>query len=282
MRSHAVIHCLLIALIFSGCQQKTVDAPPPAVDSGFTREIFDINKYPALTAVGKISFLGGRWCSMILVSEDIGVTAGHCFLESNKKFDLSKDLEPYSTVVIFKPDGVRRIENIAVKRVLTARMKPDYAIVKLSRKIPPSEITPLKISNLSPAEIRAKEEKLGCAGYNGDRELGSEGLLMTISRHLKIISESSTDDRIDASCFSTYGGSGGLLFEAVQNTGTKADEYGLIGVIWGFTDEKLNDNGELVKTEKVVTSITPVSVFYDELSEIINKNKEQKRWQKRN
>ncbi len=266
-----VINFILLALTFSGCQQNSVESFPIEKDLKVKRELFDIKKYPALTAVGKITFIGQRWCSLVLVSEDIAVTAGHCFLESKFKFDLTKDLEPYFTVVVFKPNGDKRIENISVKRVISAKMQPDYAIIKLNKKIPRSLIKPLKISNLTVDEILTKEERLGCAGFNGDKELGSDGLLMTISRNIKIIPETSSKDRIDTNCFSTYGGSGGLFFKEKFDADTNAQEYELIGVIWGVTDEKFNEKGEVVKDENVVTSITPVSVFYDELTGIINK-----------
>ena len=212
MKPGATVNLILLALIFSGCRQNSVETPPIEKDLKVKREIFDIKKYPALTAVGKINFIGQRWCSLVLVSEDIAVSAGHCFLESNIKFDLTKDLEPYFTTVIFKPDGKDRIKNISVKRVLAANMNPDYAIVKLNKKIPASTISPLKISDLRVEEMLPKEEQLGCAGFNGDKELGGEGFLMTISRNIKVIPESSSKDRIDTNCFSTYGGSGGLFF----------------------------------------------------------------------
>jgi hypothetical protein len=272
MRSIAVINCFLFGLLFCGCRQSPVESAPVEKDPKLTREVFDIKKYPALTAVGRMNLIGQRWCSLILVAEDIGVTAGHCFLKSNFRFDLTKDLEPFATAVIFKPDGSGRIANISVKRILTAKMEPDYAIVKLNKKIPASEIRPLKISGLNLDEMRTNEEQLGCAGFNGDKELGSEGLLMTISRNIKIIPETSSRNRIDTNCYSTYGGSGGLFFKEKNDPETNLEEYDFVGVIWGMTDEKLNENGELVKDENIVTSITPASVFYDELTAIINKN----------
>jgi len=261
---------LLAALIFSGCQQKTVESSPIETDSKVKREVFDAAKYPALTAVGKVNFIGQKWCSLVLVSEYIAVSAGHCFLKSNFKFDLTKDFDPFWAVVIFRPGGGERIEDVYVKRVLAAKMEPDYAIVKLNKKIPASAIQPLKISRQTFDEMRSNEQNLGCAGFNGDRELGSEGLLMTISRNIKILPETSSAQRIDANCFSTYGGSGGLFFSERRNAATQSFEYDFIGVVWGVTDEKINERGELVKDENVVTSITPVGVFYDQLTKIID------------
>lgn len=265
------IGCLLLILTFSGCRQ---DAAKPQIekDTKVKREVFDIAKHPALTAVGKINFIGQRWCSAILVSDDIAVTAGHCFLESNFKFDLTKDLDEFYTSVIFKPDGEKFIKDISVRRVLKAGMNPDYAIVKLNKKISANVIKPLKISNLNFDEMLSNQERLGCAGFNGGKELGSEGMLMTISRNIKIIPETSSPNRIDVNCFSTYGGSGGLFFEEKYNAETGGNEYAFIGVIWGLTDGKFNEKGEFIKDDTMITSITPVSVFYDELTKIIDEN----------
>lgn len=271
MKSVAFINCLFIVLIFSGCRQ---DAAKPQIekDANVRREVFDNKKYPALTAVGKINFIGRRWCSLVLVSEDIAVSAGHCFLENNIKFDLSKDLEPHWAIVIFRENGVERIEDVYVKRILKAEMNPDYAIVKLNRKV--IEIKPLKISKITFEEMREREKRLGCAGFNGDKELGDEGWTMTISRNIKIIPETSSANRVDADCFSFEGGSGGLFFEERYNAETKENEYDFIGVIWGLTDGKYNEKGEFIKDDTMITSITPVGVFYDELTEIIEKNYE--------
>lgn len=271
MKISFFISCLLLVLTFSGCRQ---DAAKPQIEKDFKvhREVFSVEKYPALTAVGKINFIGQRWCSLVLVSEDVAVSAGHCFLEDYLTSDLSKDLEPHWAVVIFRRGGVERIENVYVKKVLKAEMNPDYAIVRLNRKI--TEIKPLKIYQPTFEEMCANEANLGCAGFNGDKELGDEGWTMTISRNVKIVLETSSTDRIDATCISTYGGSGGLFFEERKNSETNEDEYNFIGVIWGVTDEKLNENGELVKDENIITSITPVSAFYGELTEIIGKNYE--------
>ncbi len=206
---------IFVWLAFSACEPVKTETPTVEKIAGVKREVFDVKKYPELTAVGKINFIGRRWCSLVLVSEDIAVSAGHCFLEEYLTSDLSKDLEPDWAVVIFRLNGVERIENVYVKRVLKAMMNPDYAIVRLNRKV--TEIKPLKISVQTFAEISANEANLGCAGFNGDKELGDEGWTMTISRNIKIVSETSEQNRVDATCFSTYGGSGGLFFEETFN-----------------------------------------------------------------
>ena len=273
MKVGILIVFVLLASVFSGgCEREKIETPSVEKIAGVKREVFDVKKYPQLTAVGKINFIGRRWCSATLVSEDIAVTAGHCFLENNLKFDLSQDLEPIWAVVNFRRDGVDRIEDVYVKKVLKASVNPDYAIVKLNRKIPESLIKPLKISKLTFEEMRSTEMRLGCAGYNGDKELGDEGWTMTISRNVKIIPETSSANRVDVNCFSADGGSGGLFFEERKDAATNANEYNLIGVIWGLTDGKFNEKGEFIKDENVITSITPVSFFYDELTEIISKN----------
>ncbi len=261
---------VLLTFVFVSCDREKIETPPVEKIAGVEREVFDVKKYPALTAVGKINFIGQRWCSLTLVSEDIAVSAGHCFLENNLKFDLSKDLESHWATVVFRVNGFERIENVYVKRILKAEMNPDYAIVRLNRKI--SEIKPLKFSSLTLGEIRANEANLGCAGFNGDKVLGDEGWTMTISRNIKIVTETSSKTRIDATCVSTFGGSGGLFFDEKTNAETGLKKYDLIGVVWGVTDEKLNEKGELVKDGNVVTSITPVSAFYGELTKIIGEN----------
>ncbi|HEY0458804.1 MAG TPA: trypsin-like serine protease [Pyrinomonadaceae bacterium] len=269
--------CLWLVFTFSAWGQKTIESTPldtnsPENSSKVTREVFDAAKYPALTAVGRINFIGQSWCSIILVADDIAVTAGHCFLKANVKFDLKKDLNPAFTSVIFKPDGNAKIDDVHVSQVLSAKMNPDYAIVRLSKKIPESVIKPLKISGATFDELRSDESRLGCAAFNGDKELGGGGLLMTISRNVKIIPETSSNNRIDASCFSTYGGSGGLFYREKVSSAETGGEYLFLGVIWGMIDEKLNEKGELVKAEDIITSITPVSAFYDELTSTLEKN----------
>jgi hypothetical protein len=279
--SAVVFGFLLPFLTLSASGQKTIEATPlenvsPELSSGVRREVFDAAKTPALAAVGRINFIGQSWCTIILVAEDVAVSAGHCFLKANVRFDLKKDLNPFFTAVIFKPDGKEKIENVHVERILSAKLNPDYAIVQLSKKIPAGVIKPLKISRATFDELRADEARLGCAAFNGDNELGSGGLLLTISRNIKIIPESSSLKRLDASCFSTYGGSGGLFYREKIDTATNVGEYDFLGVIWGMTDEKLNENGELVKADEIVTSITPVSAFYDELTSAIEKTKEKR------
>lgn len=277
MKVFTAINFISILLIFSACRSNIAqtaeedrNAPPEIIENQplqkVEREVFEARKTPALTAVGKINFIGQKWCSLILVAEDIAVTAGHCFLQSNFEFDLSKDIEPYYTSVIFRQQDGKRIENVQIKRVLKAESNPDYAIVRLNKKIPRSLIKSLEISRLKLDEMIAKPEKLGCAGFNGDKELGNEGLTLTVSRRIKIVPESSDQKRIDTSCYATYGSSGGLFFE--ENGG----EYKIIGVIWGITDEKYNEKGELVKSENITTSITPISFFSDELIGIIKQN----------
>jgi hypothetical protein len=278
-----VLGLWLLVSTFSAFGQETIRSSPREKDSGVVendsivkREVFDAARYPALAAVGRINFIGQSWCSIILVSEDIAVTAGHCILKANIKFNLKKDFDPVWTSVNFKPDGVNRLEGVSVKRVLRAKMQPDYAIVRLNKKIPESVIKPLRISNLTVDEMRSDEARLGCAGFNGDKELGSGGLLMTISRNIKIIPETSSKKRVDANCFSTYGGSGGLFFREKSAAAVNSGGYDFIGVIWGVTDEKHNEKGELVKAANVVTSITPVSAFYDELTAILEKKGDEK------
>lgn len=277
MRFRAIIGFILMFPAISAFAQETIQSSlekkSEVVEnvSKIKREVFDAAKYPALTAVGRVVFLGQSWCSIILVAEDVAVTAGHCFLKANVKFDLKEDLNPYDAVVIFKPDGVEKLEGVSVKRVITAKMNPDYAIVRLNKKIPESVIKPLKISNLTLSEMRSSEANLGCAAFNGDKELGSGGLLMTISRNVRIIPENSSKKRIDTTCFSTYGGSGGLFYREKTNAEKNVSEYDFLGVIWGLVDEKPNNKGELEKIEEVITLITPAGVFYDELKAIIEK-----------
>jgi hypothetical protein len=267
MKIGAFIIFISFAFLLEGCNREKYKTPTVEKIAGIKREVFDAKKYPALTAVGKINFISRRWCSLVLVAEDIAVSAGHCFLGEFILSDLSKDYKPNWAVVIFRKNGIERIENVYVKRVLKAEMNPDFAIVRLNRKI--TEIKPLKISALTLDEMRSGNVKLGCAGFNGDKELGDEGWTMTLTRNVKIVSETSEQNRIDVNCFSTYGGSGGLFFEEKQNAETNVSEYNFIGVVWGVTDEKLNEKGELVKGENVVTSITPVNVFFEGLNQII-------------
>ncbi len=219
----------MLLSVFSGCGRESNETPKVEKIAGVRREVFDVKKYPDLAAVGKVNFIVGKWCSLTLVAEDIAVSAGHCFLENNIKFDLSRDLEPNWAVVIFRKNGVEKIENVYVKKVLKASMNPDYSIVRLNRKV--TEVKPLQISVPTFAEMSANETNLGCAGFNGDKELGDEGWTMTISRNIKIVPETSEKNRVDATCFSTYGGSGGLFFEEKLNVETNTKEDSFIGVI---------------------------------------------------
>src|SRR6187551_2410713 len=118
MKIGVFIVFVFIVSMISGCEREKIKTPPekreapvPEKIAGVKREVFDAKQSPELTAVGKINFIGQRWCSLTLVSEDIAVTAGHCFLESKIKFDLSKDLDPFWAIVIFRKNGVRKIEN---------------------------------------------------------------------------------------------------------------------------------------------------------------------------
>lgn len=256
---------ILLTLVSSGCRQQenVIEQPELKNYSGVQREVFNAEKYPALLAVGKLKFIGQRQCSLILVAEDVAVTAGHCILEASKKFNFEGEVNPFFTSAVFKTKDGKRIEDVSIKRVLKVAEKPDYAIVRLTKKISRDEIAPLEISKPAIEEMIARENRLGCAGFNGD-EMGDDGQLMTISRNIKILVETSAKDSIDTNCISYYGGSGGLFFE---ETGDK--KIYCIGVIWGMADEKYNGRGELVKDENVSTQITPVSAFYDELKKII-------------
>ena len=259
------ICCIFFGLLFSGCRSRDnyTETTELKNDSDVQREVFNIEKYPALLAVGKLKLIGQRFCSLILVAEDVAVTAGHCFLESNVKFDLTQDLNPAFAKVIFKTRDGERIENVSVKRILIAESKPDYAVVRLTKKISKDQIVPLKILNLPVIKMFSMTDKLGCAGFNGDKQ-GDGGELLTICRHIKIFADTSSKHLIDTNCISFYGGSGGLFFEEKD-----AGEFDVIGVIWGMTDEKFNEKGELVKDENISTQITPVSVFFEKLNNII-------------
>ncbi len=268
---------LVFAFSVRGQNLPEIPPPPPIKIAGVEREIFRAEKYPSLAAVGRVNFLGSRWCSLTLVTEDIAISAGHCFLEANFKFDSRKDLEPYLATVILKPGGVNFIENLYVKRVLKANANPDFSIVRLSRKIPERVIKPLKISELTLDEMISNEERLGCAGFNGDADIGDGGLRMTISRNVKIVRPTSSKDRVDATCISTFGGSGGLFFEEQINNKTNAKDYLFAGVIWGLTEGNYDENGVFKKDAGVITSITPISAFYKELKNILDKNRKEKK-----
>lgn len=265
MKKAFLVGLILFISAFGGCrrQENFVESAEPENESEVKREVFEIEKYPALLAVGKLKIIGQRQCSLFLVGEDVAVTAGHCVAEASKKFNFSGELNPFFTAVIFKTKDGKRIEDVNVKRVLKVAEKPDYAIVRLTKKISKDVIAPLKISNLAIDEMISRQNRLGCAGFNGD-ELGDDGQIMTISRNLKIFKETSAKDLIDTNCISYYGGSGGLFFEETEDK-----KIYCLGVVWGMADEKYNERGVLVTDENISTQITPVGAFYDELNKII-------------
>ncbi len=259
----------IAVFVFQECAGKFVQ-PPLLENPDVDREVFDAKKYTGLAAVGRIEFGDKRWCSLTLVAADVVVTAGHCFLVSNEKIDLEKDLQPEFTNVVFPKIDGEPLEKISVKRVLKYKLIPDYAIVKLDRKIPADVIKPLKFAKFSQKELLANPQKFGCAGYNGDF-LGKGGRDMTISRNIKLIPEDSSETRIDTNCVSWNGGSGGIFFEEKFNAETNLTEYVFCGVIWGAINGEYS-KGKFVRYDVMTTSITPVNVFYDELTEIIDKN----------
>jgi Trypsin len=265
MKIAFLVGFILFITAFGGCRNQESFIEPVKLEnkSDVIREVFEIKKYPALLAVGKLKIIGGRQCSLVLVAEDVAVTAGHCILEASARFNFTNEVNPYFTSAIFETKDGERLKDISVKRVLKVEQKPDYAIVRLTKKISKDVIAPLKISNLTIDEMISRSKRLGCAGFNGDI-LGESGQIMTISRNIKIFAESSASDVIDTNCISYYGGSGGLFFEETED-----NKYNFLGVIWGMTDEKYNEQGELVKDENISTSITPVSAFYNELTKII-------------
>lgn len=273
-------NAFLVGFIFlfitasGGCrrQENSVESAELKNESEVKREVFETAKYPALLAVGKLKFIGQRQCSLFLVAEDVAVTAGHCILEAGKLFNFTGEENPVFTAAIFKTKDGERIKDVSVKQVLKVAEKPDYAIVRLTKKISKDVIAPLKISNLTIDEMISRSKRLGCAGFNGD-EMGDDGQIITISRNIKILRETSADDLIDTNCISSYGGSGGLFFEQ-----TADDKIYCLGVIWAMADEKYNERGELVKDENISTQITPVGAFYDELKK---SSEENNLWQKR-
>ncbi len=265
MKIASLIGFILFVTAFGGCRNQEIFTEPIKLEnsSDIKREIFEAKKYPALLAVGKIKFIGQRQCSLVLVAEDVAVTAGHCILEASAEFNFRDEVNPFFTAIVFETKDGERIKDISVKRVLKVEQKPDYAIVRLTKKISKDVIAPLKISNLTIDEMISRSKRLGCAGFNGDK-LGNDGQFMTISRNIKILAETSASDMIDTNCISYYGGSGGLFFEETED-----NKFYCLGVIWGMTDEKYNEQGEVVKDENISTSITPVSAFYNELTQII-------------
>lgn len=264
MKGICLIGLVFFINAFGGCRQpeNSAKSKEPKNISSVQREIFNAEKYPALLAVGKLRFIGQRQCSLILVAEDVALTAGHCILEARKTFNFEGEINPFFTAAVFYTKDGKRIEDISVKRVLKVSEKPDYAIVRLTKKISKDVIAPLKISNLMIDEMISRQNNLGCAGFNGDI-MGDDGQVMTLSRNVKILAETSVSDSIDTNCISSYGGSGGLFFEETEDK-----RIYCIGVIWGMADEKYNEQGELVKDENVSTQITPVSAFYGELTKI--------------
>ena len=263
----------LFAMLFLGCQPKMKQTATDLTKTGVQREAFDAKKYPGLAAVGRIRILGRKkHCTLVLVAEDLAVTAGHCFLEEVRLSDTTKDLDENLTSVFLRSARKKRLEITSVKRVLRAKMDPDFAIVSLSRKISSESIKPLKVENLTPEEIRSRIKNLGCAGFNGDKKLGDGGFTMTISRNIDVVGDVSSQERIDTNCVSTHGGSGGAFFEERRNNQTNQNEIRLIGVIWGVTDDSFDEKGNQIRQGKSVTSITPVQrVFYDELQDILRR-----------
>lgn len=265
MKGIFLIGLVLFLTAFGGCRQpeNVTKSSEPENISVVQREVFNAEKYPALLSVGKLKFIGQRQCSLILVAEDVALTAGHCILEARKKFNFEGEINPFFTTAVFYAKDGKRIENVSIKRVLKVAEKPDYAIVRLTKKISKDVIAPLDISNLTIDEMISRQNNLGCAAFNGD-EMGDDGMLMTISRNIKILAKTSASDSIDTNCISSYGGSGGLFFEETEDK-----KIHCVGVIWGMADEKYNEQGELVKDENVSTQITPISAFYGELNKII-------------
>lgn len=241
--------------------------------NGVKREIFISSKYPQLLAVG---YFGSMKCTVVLVADDIVVTASHCLeekavIEAGKISEVKYNLPATGAKVLFKDLEYRLVGAYVVKRIISANSETDFAILQLDSKIPIDKVKPLKIKNLSLEEMLGNEKILGCAGFNGDKGLGYFGSVMTISRDIKIITESSSKERIDTNCISTSGGSGGLLFEEVFDNKSKQSEIYFLGVIWGVTNDNFDEKEKSYKNADVITSITPVSVFYTELNKLIKK-----------
>ncbi len=266
----------LIAFNFSNCKQTNTQTTPIIKKNGVERAVYDPVKFPDFLAVGKIIFSNDNQCSIVLVDKNIAVTAGHCLHTSS----LLKDGE-IPEIVFHPPDSITKIifyamdGNIAgiykVKNIIEASYERDFAILRLEQNISPDVVKPFKVKNLTLTEIIENEKHLGCAGFNNDRDLGKNGQVLTISRNVKIISEFSSKNRIDINCISTEGGSGGILFLEDYNEELRINEYFFVGVIWGVTYDDLDEKGNFSKPENIVTSITPIGVFYDELMEIIKK-----------
>lgn len=273
MKSLVIYSLILVLLTFTGCQSEKIESvaqPIPQKTAEFKREVFDAEKYPGLVAIGKLK-IEKSWCAMTLVAEDIAITAGHCLVaQAVDLFNNEKRLKELTTVQFKSKDG-KEIPNIRIEKVLVYSYEPDFAIVKLTQKVPKEIIQPVKISDMTFTDILGNSEKLGCAGFNGDKELGKRGENLTISRNIKIYYEESNSKRIDTNCVSTNGGSGGLFFEEKYNAETKLNEYYLLGVIWGVTGDNFDMNGEKINDKDTITSITPVKVFKDKLLTIIEK-----------
>ena len=274
----SVINTLLFVFLvvwFFGCDQakevRNVDKKREVI-----RERFDSQAFPELKAVGTI-LSKKRACSAILVAEDIIVTAGHCLaswnvLRGDKVSETMFHTPDERTKVVFRASETEIVGIYRVKRVVKANIEPDFAILQLTQKVP-EVIRPMRLRNLSLEEFFDVEKTLGCAGYNGDKGLGRRGQRMTISRNVRIIRESSTRERIDVNCISTDGGSGGLLFTKSPDPKTGSSKIEFAGVIWGVVNDELDEDGKFIRPEKVITSITPTSVFYEELTTAISLRK---------
>ena len=91
MKLLVVFKLTLLLLIYSGCQSNKAESKPsptPKKKAEFKREIFDVEKSPGLTAVGKLE-IEKSWCAITLVAENIAVTAGHCLIA--EQVDLFKN-----------------------------------------------------------------------------------------------------------------------------------------------------------------------------------------------
>lgn len=263
---------LVLSVIFACANfNEAISQTVTPKKSGVEREVLDAAKNPEFLAVGKIVFdFGQRVCTVVLVAEDIVLTAGHC-LHNAPILDGEKILKreifpPDSRTIIYFNTADGNIAGIyKVKQIINANYEPDFAILQLQEKISPDIVKPLKIKSLTTSNIIKNEKKLGCAGFNGDKFLGENGQKLTISRNIKLFSESSSKNRIDTNCISTDGGSGGIFFEETYNDELKKNEYFVIGIIWGVTNDVLDDEGKFINEEKIITSITPVSFFNDDL-----------------
>ena len=270
-----LFHSLFFALlILTSCQNEqkiSSPAPTPEKRAEFKREVFDVEKYPGLLAVGRLQ-IDKSWCAITLVSENIGVTAAHCFKSDNIDILTKDKVLLRSAKVIFMTKDSESKVTVKIDSVLKWKMNPDFAIVKLKEKMPNDKVEPLELSDMEFTDMLSDANKLGCAGYNGDKELGNLGKNLTISRNIKVLYEESNSKKIDTNCVSTFGGSGGLFFEEELNSETNSKEYKFLGVIWGVVGDNYDANGNLIADRDTVTSITPVKVFREELVKIIENN----------